>query len=132
MNYLFKFVTFLSNFSFFLQIIQMDQSYVSTYNSELDTTEEFMQSFGNLSTNGKTFSKYQLYFVSRIQCFSLLISDVKSNGGSSKRKLRNFQRTLNRKIRPDNYIDLKKQLEIGCQHWKTFQFDKERIIRHLQ
>ncbi|XP_065199911.1 m7GpppN-mRNA hydrolase [Planococcus citri] len=86
------------------KIIQMDQSFSGSYNSEMDTTEEFNQSFSNLSA-----------------------SDAKS-GSLSKKKLRNFQRNLNRK----NNFDLKKQLEVGSEHWKNFHFDRERILRHLQ
>lgn len=56
--------------------------------------------------------------------------DVKSSR-STKKKLRNFQRALNRKIRPNNYLDLKTQLESGSERWKNFTFDRDCILRHL-
>lgn len=74
--------------------------------NEILATEELQQSFDNLSL------------------------DVKSSR-STKKKLRNFQRALNRKIRPNNYLDLKTQLESGSERWKNFTFDRDCILRHL-
>ncbi|XKL68055.1 hypothetical protein PGB90_003546 [Kerria lacca] len=51
---------------------------------------------------------------------------------TSKKKLRNLQRARNRKIRSDNYLELKTQLENGSARWKNFRFNREIIIQHLK